>query len=268
MLGTRYEEYTVFDNNLPYIFTRGINVTSAIYSQEANWHENLELQLCTEGRGYVSMDEKKYEFPENCIAVINSNVLHHTSALDSLKYDCLIIDTAFCKQAGIDPALLEFAPCFESSNISALFSRLYETQENTRDVCRRARLNEIILKILIELRENHTVGENTGKIKKRSFDTVKAAIKYIRKNYGKKLSLDEISQNVYMDKFTLSKEFKKLTGRTVVQYLNSYRCKKAADYISDGASVADAARMCGFTNMSFFTKTFKSYMGCLPSQYK
>ena len=55
-----------------------------------------------------------------------------------------------------------------------------------------------------------------------------------------------------MDKYTLSREFKKLTGMTIVQYINSYRCKKAAEYIASGTSVSEAANMCCFTNMSFF----------------
>ena len=48
--------------------------------------------------------------------------------------------------------------------------------------------------------------------------------------------------------------------------LNEYRCMKAAEYISDGKSVSKAASPCGFDNNSFFTKTFKRYIGALPSK--
>ena len=122
--------------------------------------------------------------------------------------------------------------------------------------------------MLIEFREKHTLSENKYAIKAHSFEAVKETIKFIRTNYERKMSLDEISQNAFVDKYSLSREFKKVTNQTIVQYINSYRCKKASEYISDGVSVADAAQMCGFTNMSFFTKTFKLYMGCLPSKYK
>lgn len=122
--------------------------------------------------------------------------------------------------------------------------------------------------MLIELREHHTLSEKVYTTQKRSFDAVKCTIKFIRTNYERKISLDEAAKNAFMNKYTLSCEFKKLTSQTIVQYINSYRCKKAAEYITSGTSVSEAARLCGFTNMSFFTKTFKRYMGAMPSEYK
>lgn len=81
---------------------------------------------------------------------------------------------------------------------------------------------------------------------------------FLRANYFRKLSLDEIAKNVLTDKFTLSKEFKKFTGQTIVDYLNGYRIKKAALLIARGSNVSDAAYACGFENMSYFTRLFKS----------
>ncbi|MBR6603969.1 MAG: AraC family transcriptional regulator, partial [Clostridia bacterium] len=46
-----------------------------------------------------------------------------------------------------------------------------------------------------------------------------------------------------------------------------YRCKKASELISEGLSVSEAALKCGFSNMSFFTRTFREYIGCLPSKF-
>ena len=60
MLGTRHEEYVNFDNELPFVFSANITRTSLTYSQEANWHENIEIHLCVEGSGFVTMNEKKY----------------------------------------------------------------------------------------------------------------------------------------------------------------------------------------------------------------
>ena len=267
MLGTRYEDYSHLDSSLPFKLLIGRRVTPLTYSPEANWHENLEIQLCTEGEGYVMLDEKNYHFEPDDIIVVNSNVIHHTNAEKMITYSCLIIDTQFCTQIGIDPLSLQFCPKIKSGYFLSLFENLCEIYSDTSDICRTAKLNEIILKMLILLREKHTLEENSNLVKSRSFEMIKNAIKFIRSNYERKITLDEISKNVLIDKFTLSREFKKITNQTVVEYINSYRCKKAADHILSGALISDAARMCGFTNMSFFTKTFKLYMGCLPSKY-
>lgn len=268
MLGTRHEEYANYFNSLPFRLTTDIEITSSSYSHEANWHDNLELQLCTAGHGSVMLDEKTIPFCNDDIILINSNVIHHTNTTDTIRYACLIIDTQFCQSIGIDPITLQFCTKLTSKSFLNCFKALIDTYENTTDVCRIAKLNEILLKMLIELRERYTLSENVHTIKKRSFDAVKCTIKFIRTNYERKLSLDEISKNALMDKYTLSHEFKKLTGQTIVGYINSYRCKKAAELIASGASVSESARICGFTNMSFFTKTFKRSMGKMPSKYK
>ncbi len=268
MLGTRYEEYTNFDENLPCRLELGITRTSTTYSRETNWHDNLEIQICTEGNGTVQLDEKKYSVEQNDIIVVNSNVIHHTNTSDLIKYHCLIIDSDFCIQSGIPHTKLHFEPHIQSTSFLNLFKALENTYTNTADYCRIAKIKIIILQILIELYEKYLVEENTARTKTHSFQTIKNTISFIRINYSKKLTLDEISRAVLMDKYTLSREFKKITGQTIVQYINNYRCMKAAEYITDGESVADAARICGFQNMSFFTKTFKGYMNCLPSKYR
>lgn len=268
MLGTRYEEYAGYYNNLPFRLTPDIEITSSSYSHEANWHDNLELQLCTAGEGSVMLDEKSIPFCKNEIILINSNVIHHTNTTGIIRYACLIIDTQFCQSIGIDPITLQFQTKYTSISLFNNFKALIDTYKNTTDVCRIAKLTEIIIEMLIELRENYTLSETVCTIKKQSFDAVKCTIKFIRTNYEKKISLDEIAKNAFMDKYMLSREFKKLTGQTVVQYINSYRCKKATECIVSGCSVSEAARICGFTNMSFFTKTFERYMGKKPSKYK
>ena len=80
--------------------------------------------------------------------------------------------------------------------------------------------------------------------------------------------MDELSKVTYIDKYTLSKKFKEFTGITIVDYINNYRSKIALSMIQNGEQIGDAARLCGFNNISFFTKTFKKYTGNLPSYYK
>ena len=130
-----------------------------------------------------------------------------------------------------------------------------------------AKLNEIILKILIELADNHIIKTSPNSNMK-NFETVKSVITYIRENYNKKITLDEISKAVLCDKYALCREFKRLTGQTIIENLNNYRCINAMCLLNEGYTVAKAAELCGFDNLSFFTKTFKKYIGKLPSEYK
>ena len=98
MLGTRYEEYLTFKDNLPFKFYSDITITPTTYSKEANWHENIEIQVCLEGEGYVLLDGDKISFSKGDVVVVNSNAIHYTYTANELTYTCIIVDTAFCKQ--------------------------------------------------------------------------------------------------------------------------------------------------------------------------
>ena len=56
MLEARYEEYNVISKNLPCVFHSNIERTNLKYSKHTNWHENLEIELCTEGEGFILLD--------------------------------------------------------------------------------------------------------------------------------------------------------------------------------------------------------------------
>ena len=104
--------------------------------------------------------------------------------------------------------------------------------------------------------------------KNKDFEKVKAAVKWIREHYAENVTLQTLANTLYTDKYALCRDFKRICGKTVTEYTNGYRCRLAAELIASGSTVAEAARSCGFENMSFFTKTFKKYMNVLPSSYK
>lgn len=268
MLGTRYEEYGHRSGELPFVLTVDIERTEDTTSGQVNWHDNPELQWCKAGAGTVLLDGERGPFLPGDIAAVHARVIHHTGTDGYLRYSCLILDPAFCAQAGFDCEALYFEPRFQSPVLSGLLSALETAYRDRTDVCRIARLERIVLDILIELREHHTVRIGTPVGEPVRLARVRDAIRYIRDHFDRKMTLEEIAAVLAVDKYTLSREFKAYTSMTVVQYINTYRCTRAAEYMEDGASVSEAARVCGFQNMSFFTKTFRQYFHMLPSEKK
>ena len=268
MLSTRFEDYTALNRNLPFLFADSIDRTKDTSGSEANWHENLEIQICIDGEGFVILDGVKKSIRTNDVVIVNSQVIHYTGTDTRLNYACLIIDSDFCKNADIDSSALTFEALFSDCDFLSLYNDFREAFLNTADVCRVARLKRQLLDILIHLREHHTVSLSASVVRKASFQTTQEAIKYIRNHYSEKLYLDDVANLLLTNKYSLAHTFKKITGQTMVSYLNSYRCKKAAELIRDGKNVSEAAELCGFNNMSFFTKTFRRYLGYLPSKNK
>lgn len=88
---------------------------------------------------------------------------------------------------------------------------------------------------------------------------------YIRQNMKSCLTLEDIAAYVGISKYYFTREFKRITGQTVFEYINVVRCKEAKRLITQGMTVSLAAQTCGFENLSYFTRTYKKCIGELPS---
>ena len=95
---------------------------------------------------------------------------------------------------------------------------------------------------------------------------VKSVIEYINANYSREVNLDELASLCGITKFHLAREFRKITGQTILTYTNILRCKKASVLIAEGKTVTEAALDCGFDSLSYFSRTYKKIMGNPPSK--
>ncbi len=268
MLGTRYEEYVYTDENCPFVLHLNLERTRERRSSERNWHEDIELQFCTQGSGIVLLDGRQVPFQRGDVIAVNSGLMHYTQTDAHLVYDCLIISAAFLRKIGISPEAFEFEEriCCDEAFVDR-FLALKAIYEDIAAPFRTAAMYACLTEICLLLAQKHAVHRTTEKQKGKAFENVKATILYIRKNYEHKLSLDDIAGYIYTDKYALCREFKRMTGQTILQYTNVYRCQMATQLLQEGNTIKETARRCGFQNDSLFSKTFKRYMGVLPSKW-
>ena len=267
MLNLRYEEYDSFSDKIPFKLFSDIERKKNNLSDAANWHDALEIQICLDGCGCLLIDGREYEFSKNDIAIINSRQVHYTGTNNSLTYDCFIIDRRFSDDSDINVQKLLFQNHIKDNTLKKYLTEL-KLIYNGNNVLKVAYLREHTLKILIYLRENYILNEKKSEYKSRELEITKNAIRFIRENYSTKISVDMIAKSVASNRCMLSEAFKKMTGQTIVSYINQQRCRAAAELISSGMTVSEAAQISGFNNMSFFTKTFKKIFSELPSEYK
>lgn len=92
---------------------------------------------------------------------------------------------------------------------------------------------------------------------------------YIRENVAEEISNTEIGAIFGYHPFYVSKMLKERKGMTLRQYIISYRLKQAKSMLRlTDKSTADIAAECGFTDASYFAKTFKAAFGTTPKEYR
>jgi len=91
---------------------------------------------------------------------------------------------------------------------------------------------------------------------------------FIEKHYATNITSNTVAKSLSYDHSYFCRLFKKNFGRSFSEYLCMYRVFMARELFDKGyKSVAFIANSVGFNNISYFTKMFKKYIGCLPSRY-
>lgn len=92
---------------------------------------------------------------------------------------------------------------------------------------------------------------------------------YIRENIHDEISNTELGAIFGYHPFYISKVLKDRRGITLHQYVISFRLKYAREMLEcTDKSVAEIAEETGFTDASYFTKSFKAAYGATPKDYR
>lgn len=109
----------------------------------------------------------------------------------------------------------------------------------------------------------------TLKTTKQDRDRIKVVYDYVRHNFQRDISLQEMSDEMNMTVPSFCRYFKKRTGNTFTQFVNEFRVIHACKLLSEtGRSVSDICFDCGFNNFSHFNKQFKVKTGQNPTEYR
>lgn len=270
MDSANYEPHTHIDSSFPIIFHQDHMIK---YGKRfwAHWHENLEILYITNGTVSIMSDANTITANKDDIVIINSNNMHTIHSLsESSRYYCIIIDKKFCSEFGLYIEEIVFQ-CHISDEKAGIKYLSIVNELTIQNTLYKACVKALITDFLIYLYRNFKLSETalSNKQENIKIESVKKSIKYIQENYEKNLSIDDIAKKIGLSKFYLCRIFKEITGNTIILYINLIRCSNAKQLLQSGKyTVSEAAFLCGFDNLSYFSKTYKKHIGCLPSVSK
>jgi two-component system response regulator YesN len=98
---------------------------------------------------------------------------------------------------------------------------------------------------------------------------VSKAIEYIKSNYNKDITLDEVASFVCSSSYYFSKIFKEFTGKNYVDYITELRIQKAKEMLLRGnLSIKEICFEVGYNDPNYFSRVFKKIEGVSPTEFK
>ena len=93
--------------------------------------------------------------------------------------------------------------------------------------------------------------------------------RYIYSNYADDIKLEDIASELYINTSYLSRMFKKVTGKSIIYFLNEFRIGKAKTYLSDtDYTIAEVGELIGIGDPSYFSSVFTKYEKMSPKKYR
>ncbi len=98
---------------------------------------------------------------------------------------------------------------------------------------------------------------------------VQQVVEYIDQHYAEPITLDALSQQLFVSKYYLSRIFTRTAGCTLLEYVQYRRVSNAQRYlVGTSRNILDICHDCGFNNLGHFYRTFSKFTGTSPQEYR
>ncbi len=117
----------------------------------------------------------------------------------------------------------------------------------------------------------HLVLKKIGKSNEEisTMEAIHRAMNHIREHMDREITLEELLHLTGMSKSHFSRNFKKITGKTFVTYMNDLRIDSAKKYLTETKqSVSWIAGQVGYSDEHYFRRIFKERVGESPRKYR
>ena len=247
--------------------------------QRVNWHWHDDFQICLVTKGSVCFHVvgKTWEVPAATGIFINKKLAHAAEpAVKESAYYCIDFPPDMVCPIQYDCLKGEVLAPFEGEEASPCFlfdtvqqggrmivDTIYgiiDTSENPNMAGWELLIHSAILKLWPTILAM-SQGKGT-KVSPQTNQRIQKMIAFLNNHYNEKVLLSDLSQVAFLCPEECTRFFKKITGKTIFQYLMQYRIEKSQELLRHtDMPIAEIAAHTGFSTKATFQYVFKSRLG-------
>jgi YesN/AraC family two-component response regulator len=245
-------------------------------------HEGFEIYFLISGDVNYFVEKKIYPLEYGDLMITNSREIHKPAFQTDKMYERIVLEFNPMIIQAVNSAKFDLLGCFvnrpageqnkikmntgQTHHVLELFNKIEQINNSSHEGSEILKLNflvELLVYINRMFKEIPQNNENTHIPEK-----LIPVLDHIEFNLESDLSLEALESKFYINRFYLSKLFKKSIGSSIHNYIFFKRISKAKTLLTDGYSVTDTCIKCGFNDYSNFLKMFKRTVGVSPGKYK
>lgn len=258
-----------------------VDNTHSRYEMVQHWHSEFEIIYVIQGEINVTLNNNQFTAGAGDVVFINPETIHGATPIDCV-YECIDFDIGFL--ANICDGFVYFFEgilnneyCVKeyisahNSPVSEFVCSISHAMHNKSSGYKFRVVGELY-RMFANIIDFHLYSNVSGVSEiasNKDTQKIKSVLSYVRNNYENPITLADMANAANMSPKYFCSYFKKMTQKSPVEYLNSYRVEKAANkLLNTNMSVTEISFACGFNDLSYFIKTFKSYKGITPAKFR
>lgn len=248
------------------------NKSKPIYISQGNYlaptphmHKEIEIVYVINGECNAYADRKLHSMKKNDIFISFPNQVHYyENAINCPHYLIIVNPNIFYN---LNEMLYDNIPecnvisLHNNNKIFKLIKQVFKVNGEFSEIMIVGLLNQVLALIMPQL-------EFKTKIKTDNY-TLKNILKYCTHNFSNNISLDDIAQELHLNKYYISHLLNKKLGINFNSYINMLRINKACDLLTDTSKkIIDISEEVGFGSTRSLNRAFLKIMKCTPVEYR
>lgn len=261
----------VSHNDVKYFF---VNVPQPNYQEfNEHWHDNIEILLITDGSMHIYIDDNEYLVKAGDLVIITPGQHHKgISGPQSAQYHILqfeidkFYNTSVSSDVFLKPLCnheVSFVTVTNDAEAISATEALIENHKlrNLNPMRTYAKVYELLGILYDNCNSDKTLKQNSEKFSK--------IFEYINSHYTEKITTKTLCEKFGYTESYFCRVFKKITGLTVVQYINQIRMERCIKMLNEtNDDIGSIALASGFTDFSYFCYLFKREYGLTPNDHR
>lgn len=249
------------------------------YNMHYHWHTEIEIIKILEGDFTITLNDQVIYAKKDDIIFISPEMLHGGIPKNCI-YECIVLDmNMFIKNNNICTNylkdILNTKICinydiYKNNDINIYLNKIFDCMKEKTlgyEFLIQGYLY-VIFGIIIEkklyIKNINVIDKNNKRIYQ-----LKKVLEFIELEYSNPITLEDLSNKMNLNPKYFTKIFSEMTGKSPIQYLNSYRIEMACNMLlTTNLSITDICLNCGFNDLSYFIKTFKKEKNISPKKFR
>lgn len=256
--------------NLLYLQEIGKLSTASKHESFRKTLDSFLLVYVSNGSGCLQVRNQQYALNTGNIAVINCLDSYKLNA-DSQGWQIFWIHINGKMMKEIYKIILDIGkdnPIFQLNSlveITKIWEEIYAATNSDTKI-KELLINEQLFHLINQVLKVQSEFLQTTTSHKEKIQQVR---NYLEENFSSQISLDQLAEIFYINKYYLTRIYKETYQQTINQTLTQLRITKAKELLRySELSMVEIAVSCGFQDASYFSKVFKKIEGESPQKYR